>query len=379
MLTTTEHNINHTMTRGRDQVANFDADLVERYQRFLQAKRFHWTVHHRLKKRLGSGGQGVVYLTELRGADGFTLPVALKVFTPECYEDGRAYDEAMTRIARVSALVAMIQQDNLLDVQNFVDRERIRMMVMEWVDGFDLRRLLCNQTLLRIKDRVSSRRWEYINNVIATQGPEQTRFKPGVAVAIVRQCLAALAALHRENIVHADIKPSNVMLKRTGSAKIIDIGSAFCLADPPPLRTCTPVYAAPEVLDGGESTPRSDLASLGYMLIEMLSGRQPFAGLQTYRELLEAKRMLPQRLSTVLPQEVTCNELLMSFCRGLISPDPMLRFPDAEAAALVKDGAAAFLRQLVKGELSSEYENEIRLLIEELRELEDAEGEQGTA
>jgi serine/threonine protein kinase len=365
MLTTTEHNINHTMTHGRDQVANFDADLVERYQRFLQAKRFHWTVHHRLQKRLGSGGQGVVYLTELRGADGFTLPVALKVFTPERYEDGRAYDEAMARIARVSALVAMIQQDNLLDVQNFVDRERIRMMVMEWVDGFDLRRLLGNQTLLRIKDRVSARRWEYINNVIATKGPEQTRFKPGVAVAIVRQCLAALAALHRENIIH-------------GSAKIIDIGSAFCLDDPPPLRTCTPVYAAPEVLDGGESTPRSDLASLGYMLIEMLSGRQPFAGLQTCRELLEAKRMLPQRLSAVLPQEVTCNELLMSFCRGLISLDPMLRFPDAEAAALVKDGAAAFLRQLVKGELSSEYENEIRLLIEELRELEDEEGEQGT-
>jgi serine/threonine-protein kinase len=59
----------------------------------------------------------------------------------------------------------------------------------------------------------------------------------------------------------------------------------------------------------------------------------------------------------------------MSFCRGLISPDPMLRFPDAEAATLVKDGAAAFLRQLVKGDMSSEYENEIRLLIEELREL----------
>ena len=55
-----------------------------------------------------------------------------------------------------------------------------------------------------------------------------------------------------------------------------------------------------------------------------------------------------------------------------------MRFPDAAAATLVKDGAAAFLRQLVKGELSSEYENEIRLLIEELRELEDNEGEQGT-
>ena len=374
MLTTTWHDVNATVTRGRDAAA-FDIELAERYNDILRAKRLHWTVHYHLKRRLGAGGQGVVYLTESRGADGFTLPVALKIFCPERYDTARAYDEAMTRIAHVSAHVAQIAQDNLLDVLNFVDRDRIRIMVMEWVDGFDLRHLMSNHTIGRIKDRVSRHRWEYINNVIVTQGPEQTRFKPGVAVAIVRECLAALAAMHRENIVHGDVKPSNVMLKRTGNAKIIDIGSAFELEDPPPTRTCTPAYAAPEVLDGGENTQRSDLASLGYVLVEMLSGRQPFAGKRTYRDLLEAKRLLPQRLSEILPEEVTCNELLMSFCRGLIAPDPMLRFPDAEAATLVEDGAAAFLRQLVKGDMSSEYENEIRLLIEELRELEEIDEE----
>ncbi len=159
------------------------------------------------------------------------------------------------------------------------------------------------------------------------------------------------------------------MLKRTGNAKIIDIGSAFELDNPPPIRTCTPFYAAPEVLDGGDMTPSSDLASLGYVLVEMLSGRQPFAGLKTYRELLEAKRMLPQQLARILPAEVTVNELLMSFCRGLIAPDPQMRFQSAESANLVKDGASAFLRQLVKGDMCSEYENEIRLLIEELQEM----------
>jgi serine/threonine-protein kinase len=258
----------------------------------------------------------------------------------------------------------------LLDVQHFVDRDRIRIMVMEWIDGFDLRQLMCNQTFQQVRQRVSARRWDYINNVIATRGPEQTRFKPGVAVAIVRECLAALAALHRENIVHGDIKPSNVMLKRAGTAKIIDIGSAFDQRNPPPDQTCTPLYAAPEVLQSVDNTPRSDLASLGYVLVEMLSGRQPFKGLKSYSDLLAAKLRLPQQLPHILPREVSCNELLMSFCRGLIAPDPMLRFPDAEAATLVKEGAAAFLRQLVKGDMSSEYENEIRLLIEELSELE---------
>jgi len=262
-------------------------------------------------------------------------------------------------------------QDNLLDVHNFVDRNRIRIMIMEWIDGYDLRDLLVNDMLLRVESRVSARRWEYINRVLVTQGPVQPRVMPGVAVAIVRDCLAALAALHREGIVHGDVKPSNIMLKRMGNAKIVDIGSAFEISQPPQQRACTPTYAAPEILEGGEATPRSDLASLGYVLIEMLSGKSPFVGMRTLGELLEAKRYLSMRLHQLLPQEVTCSDLLMNFCRGLVAPDPMRRFPTAEAADLVKEGAAAFLRQLVKSDLASEYNNDIRLWIEELRELDD--------
>jgi len=202
--------------------------------------------------------------------------------------------------------------------------------------------------------------------VIVTAGPQQSRLKPGVAISIVRECLAALAALHRDGIVHGDIKSSNIMVKRTGNAKIIDIGSALALDNIPANRTCTPSYAAPEVLEGRENTPRSDLASLGYVLIEMLSGQPPFAGLQSYRDLLEAKRSLVHRLPQLLPSEVTCNELLMNFCRGMIAADPSKRFPSAEAADLVKEGAASFHRQLIVGGLASEYENEIRAWLDEL-------------
>jgi serine/threonine-protein kinase len=319
-----------------------------------------------LSRRLGSGGQGVVYLSERRGTDNFTLPVALKIFSPSRYEDARAYDDAMQRIAQIAALVAQIQQDNLLDVHNFVERNRIRIMVMEWIDGYDLGQLLTKKMLERTRERVSNRRWEQINNVVVTAGPVQPLLKPGVAIAILRECLAALAALHREGVVHGDLKPSNIMLKRTGNAKIVDIGSAFELTNAPIQRTCTPTYAAPEVLEGADCSPRADLASLGYVLIELLSGRPAFAGINSYRELLEAKRMLPQRLPQILPQDVVCNELLMNFCRVLIAPDPMRRFPDAEAADLLQEGAASFHRQLIKGDLASEYENEIRLWLAEV-------------
>jgi serine/threonine-protein kinase len=325
-----------------------------------------WTEHLRLMRLLGSGGQGVVYLSQRRGADGFTLPVALKIFSPERYEDARSYDEAMSRIADVAARVSQIQQDNLLDVHNFVDRNRIRLMEMEWIDGYDLSQLLTLEMLAHIRNRVSEKRWAYLNNVIITTGPQQPRIKAGIAINIVRECLAALAALHRDGIVHGDIKPSNIMLKRTGNAKIVDIGSAFALDAVPLLRTCTPTYAAPEVLEGRDCTPRSDLASLGYVLVEMLSGCAPFGGLTTYRELLEAKITLPQRLANLMPDEVSRNDLLMTFCSRLIAPDPNKRFVSAEAADLVKEGAAAFHRQLIVGGLASEYENEIRVWLEEL-------------
>jgi serine/threonine-protein kinase len=315
---------------------------------------------------LGAGGQGIVFLTTRRGSDGFTLPVALKIFSPERYETEALYDEAMERIAQVSSRVAQIQHDNLLDVQNFVEQRRIRIMEMEWIDGYDLSRLLAPELLDRTRNSVSDDRWKYLNNVIVTAGPQQSRLKPGVAIAIVRECLAALAALHRDGIVHGDIKTSNIMVKRTGNAKIIDIGSALALDDMPANRTCTPSYAAPEVLEGKENSPRSDLASLGYVLIEMLSGQPPFAGLQSYRDLLEAKRSLGQRLPQLLPADVTCNELLMNFCRGMIAADPSKRFPSAEDADLLKGGAASFHRQLIVGGLASEYENEIRAWLDEL-------------
>ena len=140
--------------------------------------------------------------------------------------------------------------------------------------------------------------------MIATAGHGRTRLKPGMAVAIIRECLAGLAALHREEIVHGDIKPSNIMVKRTGNAKIIDIGSALDLNNMPQQKTCTPQYAAPEMLDREEVTPRSDLASVGYVLVELLAGRPLFADIRDYAKLLEAKRTLPQWLHKILPPEV---------------------------------------------------------------------------
>src|SRR3977135_2293403 len=157
-----------TLTYGGGPVDSRIDDLYDHYVTLLRQTKLGWTEHLRLRRQLGHGGQGVVYLSERRGADNFTLPVALKFFSPERFDDERTYREAMERMAAVSSQVAQIQHDNLLDVQNFIERGSIRVLEMEWADGYDLDSLLAPGMLGRAKARVCHKRWEYINNVIAT-------------------------------------------------------------------------------------------------------------------------------------------------------------------------------------------------------------------
>lgn len=360
MGTTTFFDASITKSWNGTRSPHCSEKLLNNYQNIIHQQQHERHEKLSFSKMLGLGGQGVVYLTNRHGTDGFELPIAIKVFSPERFHGEEAYCKAMRLMAQVSARASKIQHNNLLDILNWIETDGIRLMEMEYVDGFDVNQLLRNEMLGHIREKVSEKDWHHIGEVIVTQGHSHPRLKPGIAIAITQECLSALGALHREGIVHGDIKPSNIMLKRTGNAKIIDMGSAFEILNPPEKTTCTPLYAAPEVLAGEKPTPLSDLASLGYLVIEMLSGVLPFDPRSNHKDLLEAKHFLAQKLPGILPAEVVSNELLMNFCRKLIAPDPSKRFQNAEAANYLQDGAVGFQRQLVRGNLASSFDNDIR-------------------
>jgi serine/threonine-protein kinase len=343
-----------------------DQELLDAYRAAVRGTNTDWAPRCHDLRVVGQGGQGVVFTARREGADGFTLPVALKLFSPEPYRTASAYAKDMARVAAVAASVASVQHENLVAVHDFTSHQGVRVMLMEWVDGLDLRQVLTKETLALTRERLVPDHLRFVESVVLTDGPEQPRLQPGVAIHVLRDCLAALAALHRDGITHGDLKPSNVMLKRTGLAKVVDIGSAADLRSAEGRRAWSPLYAAPEVLDGGALTPQSDLASLGYVLVEMLSGRNPFSGAVGVSGLLAAKRSLEQQLPELLPAEVAGSELLLSLCRRLVAAEPGKRFPDAESADLGRRGAAAFHRQLVKGDLASEYGNDLRVWLEQL-------------
>lgn len=338
--------------------------LADQYDQLVGSDSVGWKMDYEMIRPIGQGGQGIVYLVDRYGSYNTRFRLALKFFSPRAYRTVEDYRADMARMARVAVRLTKLQHDNLLDVHNVIGTSGIDVQTMEWVDGVDLRRLLGYEALEGIRDDVSPTRWDYLNDVVATPAGGQLRLKPGVSVAIVRQCLAGLGALHRAEIVHGDIKPANIMVKRTGSLKLIDMGSAFTLDEPPKRQAWTPRYAAVEVLKGESPTALSDLASLGYVLVEMLTGELPFADAKNQDDLLKMKLRLPDKLGSVLPPDG--DSALRRLVRKLIDPNPLLRFQTAEEADLSEGGALPFLRSLVKGDLDSEYVNELRLWMAEL-------------
>jgi len=174
--------------------------------------------------------------------------VALKQLTPPAA--GGATEARATREAR---LAARLSHPNVVAVFDLVREDSQPWLVMEYVEGCTLARL------------------------VADRGP----LSPDEAAAVLTQVTDGLRAAHAAGIVHRDVKPSNILVTPDGRAKLTDFGvargsDADATLTQTGLVTGSPAYLAPELASGGVATPASDAWALGATLFHILTGRPPY-------------------------------------------------------------------------------------------------------
>ena len=340
---------------------DFD-EMASKVDTFVKQERVLFQTEYRKTTELGRGGQGVVYLIE--GVDDFSAAHALKIFTPRSYDCATSFVADMKRMKLIASLRQRDPHDDLVDIGWFGEHEGVYVMLMQYIDGFDLRQLLQPELMQHLKRCVYADRWGTIKNVVySVNGSRQLALQPAIAVYIIERVLRGVEALHSKGIVHGDITPSNIMLNASGSVKMIDIGSAFEITSPPREHYITPAYSAPEFLETGAMSMQGDLASVGYVLIELLSGtsitdevRDPAESTRTVgwprrKELLEAKNSLPDRLVDILPENILQSNHLVELCRRLIEPDLNRRFPNAAESIVNAHGTYEFNKHLIVSNL----------------------------
>src|SRR6185436_20107923 len=197
---------------------------------------------------IGRGGMGCVFKVRQRHLDRY---VALKLLSDKLARDPH-FAERFNREGRV---LAKLNHPNIVSVYDFGQSGGFYFLVMEFVDGVNLR-----------------------------QAMKAGRFSPGEALAIVPKICEALQYAHGQGILHRDIKPENILLDARGHVKIADFGIAKLVGEEKPDLSLTatgaalgtPHYMAPEQFEKpAEVDHRADIYSLGVVFYEMLTGELP--------------------------------------------------------------------------------------------------------
>ncbi|WP_224284258.1 serine/threonine-protein kinase, partial [Streptomyces sp. LS1784] len=259
-----------------------------------------------LTEWIGGGGMGAVWRADDRVLG---RQVAVKVLHAGLLEEGTF----ARRFRREAQLLAAISHPGIVDVHDYgesggeaeggAEGERIAYIVMELVDGRPL------------------------DKVLAEDGP----MPPERVLSMLATALDALQAAHQQEIVHRDVKPSNLMLGVDGRVTVTDFGIARALVSTTLTATNvvigTALYMAPEQAGGGGVTPASDLYSIGVVCYELLTGKPPFTG----ESVVEVALKHVQQPAPELPEDFPA--AVREFVARALAKQPGDRFADAAAMA----------------------------------------------
>jgi eukaryotic-like serine/threonine-protein kinase len=266
----------------------------------------HGTVvdeRYRLERKIGTGGMADVWLAEDTELD---RQVAIKILHDRFAQDR----EFVQRFQREAQSAAGLQHPNVVGI---FDRGGFRdtyFIAMEYVDGPSLKNL--------------------VKGGIGIQD----------AVNFTRQILNAARFAHRKGIVHRDLKPQNVLIDDEGRARVADFGIARAGENSDITATGsvmgTAQYISPEQAQGKETTPRSDIYSIGVILYEALTGRVPFEGDSAVAVALKQVSEAPRRPSAINPNVPPALDAVVM---RALAKDPDARFRDADAFLKALDAA----------------------------------------
>jgi serine/threonine-protein kinase len=261
---------------------------------------------YRITRPLGKGAMGMVY-------EGFDpvieRKVAIKTILAE-YLDAADMEEAVARFKREAQAGGRLQHPGIVGVYEYGHAGDMAFIVMEYVEGQELKRMLSGGKRLDLID----------------------------IFEIMKQLLAALDYSHKQGVVHRDVKPANLMIQPGPKVKVMDFGIARLESSSLTQAGTvvgTPTHMSPEQLTGLPADGRSDLWSCGVILYELLTGTSPFIAdspMAVMHKVLQFEPQRPTLLNPALPPGFD------NIAMRALAKKPEDRFQNARefAAALVQ-------------------------------------------
>ncbi len=203
---------------------------------------------YEIVEKIGEGGMAIVYKAKDRLLNRY---VAIKILRPEFTKD----NQFIENFRKESQAAAGLSHPNIVNVYDVGKEGNINFIVMELIDGKPLSQIIEENGKIDYKD----------------------------AINITRQVASALSLAHKNQIIHRDVKPHNILITSSGTAKLADFGIARAVSKASIEEGNDKImgsvhYFSPEQARGAYVDERSDIYSLGIVLYEMLTGKVPFDG-----------------------------------------------------------------------------------------------------
>ncbi len=267
---------------------------------------------YRVLQHLARGGMADVYVAE--DVD-LKRKVALKVMLDVLAMD----DSFVQRFRREARTVAQLDHPNIVQVYSTgLTPMGQPYIAMQFIDGSSLSEKL--------------KQFAADDKLVPTEQ----------ALMIVRQIAQALGVAHRAGVVHRDLKPGNILIRRDGTPVLVDLGIAAVQGGPKLTQTGnligTPNYMSPEQVRGQDLDGRSDLYSLGIILYELLSGKRPFDAPESiailHKHVYEAPEPLQNKRGDLMPAT-------LEVVNTSLAKDPNDRYQNAAQMVAAIDRAIA--------------------------------------